>query len=263
MDLELIRMKKTAGVIASLLAVVMAGSLSFAQGPSGSPPTTTALQPAVNGTPTPAPAQPAPSAREVRVVDGVRFHNVYLRVDGCLAGRTSLLGPSGERNPARVRIALVQGGQVVQSIRCGEGGLFQAPRVAPGVYSVIAAGREGVGICAVRVLPYQAAEATSQPTALKAGAATVRTVALQGGPSQQPLADQSLLDITLIPASDVEALSAILAEELPGIAPPVGVPAGISGGGGGGGGGAGLGLLGLGGLGGLAGLAGEASPKAP
>ena len=263
MDLQLEGIQRAAGVIALSLAVVLAGSLSLAQGPSGQP-ATTALKPAVNGTPSPAPVEPAPTAREVRGGNGVRFHNVYLRVDGCLAGRTSLLGPSGERTPARVRIALVQGGQVVQSTRSGEGGLFQVPRVAPGVYSVIAAGREGVGLCAVRVLPYQPADAMSRPTALQAGAATVRTVALQGGPPQQPLGDQTLLDITLVPISDVEVLSAILAEELPEVGLPIGVPSGVSGGcGGGGGGGAGLGLLGLGGLGGLAGLAGEASPKAP
>jgi hypothetical protein len=71
-----------------------------------------------------------------------------------------------------------------------------------------------------------------------------------------------LLDITLIPVSDLEVLSAMLADEVPELGLPVGAMPGVSGEGGGVGG-ARWGLLGLGGLGGLAGLAGEASPKKP
>ena len=262
MDLEIKGRQQMAGVIALSSAIVLAGSLALAQGPSGQP-ATTSLAPAVNGAPSLAPVQPAPTAREARGGSGVRFHNVYLRVDKNLAGRASLLGPSAERLPARVRIAFVRGGQVVQSTRSGEGGLFQVPGLAPGLYSVIAAGREGVGVCAVSVLPYQAAEGMSRPTASQAGAVRARSAAFEADSPPKPAGDQTLLDITLIPASDVEVLLAMLAEEVPEIGPPVGAASGATTGGGGGGGGAGLGLLGLGGLGGLAGLAGEASPKAP
>ena len=50
----------------------------------------------------------------------------------------------GFADAERTRVRIVQGGRIVQTQRVGEGGVAQMAAVAPGVYSVIASGPEGI-----------------------------------------------------------------------------------------------------------------------
>ena len=172
--------------------------------------------------------QPAPAPISTpAALSGQRFHAVNLRVDGSLAGRVSVIEPSGMLKPVRARISFVQNGEEVASVRSDEWGRFQVPGLEPKVYSVLAKGQEGFGAFSVQVLPYD----------------------------KDVDKARMLLDLTLAPAEDAKLLSEMLAEAASGN--PDGTEeedAVVSGGGGGGGYGA---LLGLGGLAGLAGLAGE------
>jgi hypothetical protein len=200
------------------------------------------------------------------------FEIVRLRVDGSFTSRTWVVKPSGEIAPARARVFFVQNGAVVHATPRGEGGVSQATRLAPGVYSVMAAGHDGIAVIAVRVLPYEAPDAKPRASASQAAKVPAQTVAFAGAPV--PPAEEGFLDIPLIPRSDLDALQAVLGEEVPGMgaAVPPGAAAapGVGGGAAGGAGAAGGGLGALAGLAGLAGVAGaagggapQASPKAP
>ncbi len=237
-------MKLRHSVIRSAAGVVFVSLLVVAVGGSPSP-GQTAVQ-----------AAPAPAAN--------RFHTVHLLVDGNLAGRTSVADGTGKNVPAKVRIGFVQNGAVVQSARSSEGGVFQVPKLKPGLYSVIAVGRDGVAVFSVNVRPYDAAR-TPRPFASAPGKVAAQTVAADDAIVQDPPSDESFLDIPLIPRSDLEPLEALAGEEVPGAAVP-GAASASPGGGAGGGGGAALGAFGgMAGLAGLAGLAGRqpASPASP
>ncbi len=187
-------------------------------------------------------------------------HTVSLRVDGNLAGRVCTMDATGQRTPARARVALVRNGQIVGSTRSDETGHFQVPGIRPGVYSVIAVGNDGFGAFAVHVLPFDR------------GAVLDNTRPFDGGSA----ADPSLLDITMVPFSDYQLAMALAAEEMPGafgqpvteVPPAATTPEAEAGGGGGGGEGFAplMGLSGLAGLGAGGGRAGEgpqASPSRP
>ncbi len=171
-------------------------------------------------------------------INSQRFHAVYLRVDGNLAGRVSVIDGSGRLIPARATITFMRDGRVVTAVRSDEMGNFQAVGLRPGPYSVIATNgrpmaadtREYVGAISVVVLPYD--------------------------PTASP--EQSLLHMTLMPVEDLSQLldqnqevpvsQAMLYEGYPMM---------------GGGGGGGEGLAALLGLAGLAGLAGQGGARAP
>jgi hypothetical protein len=171
--------------------------------------------------------------------DAAPTQTVSLRVDGNLAGRVTMLDPSGQPVPVRVRIVLVRGGRVVASARSDEIGAFQILRISPGVYSMIAAGREGFA------------------------ALTIVVVAFDGSADGDGNGVDDLLNVSLIPFSDYQLGAALMGEEAPEeavppiTAVPMTAPPVYGGGGGGEGGGAALaGLAGLAGLGGIGGGAG-------
>ena len=142
---------------------------------------------------------------------------VYLRVDGNLAGRVSILDASGNRAPARAHVAFLQSGQTVRAADSDEQGRFQVAGLEPGVYSVIASGPDGFAAASVQVLAY----------------------------AQDVPKEQLTLNLTLVPAGEADSLSALLAQTPKD--PPLatqGASGGGGGGGFGGGGGAGWGILG-------------------
>ena len=142
---------------------------------------------------------------------------IYLRVDGNLAGRVSILDASGNRVPARAHVSFLQSAQTVRAADSDEQGRFQVAGLEPGVFSVIASGPDGFAAASVQVLPY----------------------------AQDAPKEQLTLNLTLVPASEADSLSALLADS-EGIAPLSTQGAGgCCGGGGGGGGFGGVGGWGL------------------
>ncbi len=140
------------------------------------------------------------------------YHTVHLRIDGNLTGMVNSIDAEGQYVPAVVTLNFVQNGLVIAETRTGEGGNFQVLDFVPGVYSVIVSGSDGLAVLRVHVAAYEPDVAE----------------------------DQNRLDITLIPAMDIELL----------ISGTGSGSAGLVGGGGGIGGG----------LGSLAGLAGSRRP---
>jgi hypothetical protein len=138
--------------------------------------------------------------------------------------------------PLKAKIAFLQGSQVVNEVESDEFGRFQVVGLRPGVYSVVAVGRDSVGTASVELLPYQ-------PKLSKE--LTVLTIALA-----EPLGE----DAERRPPEEYAVPDA------------GGMVGGTVGGGGGGGSMAALaGLAGLAGLGGLGGGGGgaPASPVVP
>ena len=187
--------------------------------------------------------------------EGKPWHSIPLRVDGNLAGRVGMLDSMGQHVPARVRVTFVRNAQVVGSARSDETGAFQVPGLRPGVYSLIAVGKDGFGACSIRVLPF-------------AGGNLDPTRPLYGGAALEP----PLLEMTLIPLSDYMLATTLISEEAPGVLgqpitlPPAvmtSTPEAVAGGGGGGGGEGFAPLMGLSGLAGLAGLGGGGAGGAP
>ena len=158
-------------------------------------------------------------------------HTIKLRVDGNLAGRVTVLDSTGQHRPVRVRVALLRNRQVVGSARSDEMGYFQVPNVSPGVYSVVALGRDGFGAVGVRVLPFDRGVAMDPARPFDGAAA----------------AELPFISNTVNPHSEYQHAQAKIAEEVPELfGPPVGMfppgapvapEAGVVGGGGGGGGG--------------------------
>ncbi|OHB70353.1 MAG: hypothetical protein A2V70_08395 [Planctomycetes bacterium RBG_13_63_9] len=161
---------------------------------------------------------------------GAQSRTVHQQVDGYVAGRVSIHNPSGNLEPARVKLSFVQNGNVIASVRSDEWGRFQANGLKPGVYSVIATGEQGLAILAVTIHPFQ----------------------------ENLAEEQSLLDVILVPTADFDLLAKMMAEEVagPGAAPSAGFAVGAGGGGGGRGGG---GFGGGGGLGAMLGAGGLAA----
>jgi hypothetical protein len=82
--------------------------------------------------------------------------SVQLSETGKLVGRFSVIDPtSGERIRAdAVRIFFIRGGETVLKVTPGVGGLFQV-KIAPGSYSMVAAGSDGFSAFGIHVLPFQ------------------------------------------------------------------------------------------------------------
>lgn len=232
------RTTAAAGCLVGMLASFVP---SMAQQPATSAKPNPAVQaaPASSGTPTLQTAarqqpggEPARTDEEVDAgqIEWSGNHTVNLDSEGNVRGRVSLLDPrTGRPTPVdNAIVSFVQGGRLLNQVRTGSDGRFTV-RLRPGVYSVIAQAPAGFGAFAVFVKPYD-------PTA------------------SDPL--ELVLDGTLIPTADIQALNGPIAG-LP-LPAPGGAPGGPFGGGGGftgGGGGGGDGSGGLGGLLGIAGLA--------
>lgn len=86
--------------------------------------------------------------------NGVWVYTVSQTVDGNVAGRTSAFSESGRLRPARVRVGFVQKGRIVSATVSDESGRFLVKGIPPGVYTVIAAGAEGIGVSWARVTSY-------------------------------------------------------------------------------------------------------------
>jgi hypothetical protein len=143
---------------------------------------------------------------------------IYLRVDGNLAGRVSILDALGNRVPARAHVSFLQSAQTVRAADSDEQGRFQVAGLEPGVFSVIASGPDGFAAASVQVLAY----------------------------AQDAPKEQLTLNLTLVPAGEADSLSALLAQTLKD--PPLstqGAGGCCCGGGGGGGGFGGVGGWGL------------------
>ncbi|MGQ9574323.1 MAG: carboxypeptidase regulatory-like domain-containing protein [Thermoguttaceae bacterium] len=138
---------------------------------------------------------------------------VRLHVDGNLAGRVSSLDASGNRVPARAQISFFRNGEVVAVAHSDEQGRFQVTGLEPGVYSVVASGAEGFAAVSVQVLPY----------------------------AQQAAKEELVLELTLVPGEEADALAGMLMQTPACLAAPAGSACGCCGGGGGG-----WGLLGVG-----------------
>jgi hypothetical protein len=153
--------------------------------------------------------------------------HVHLMVDGNIAGRVVLYDETGGPTPTRARISVLRNGQIVASTRADEWGRFQIIGLQPGVYSVLAAAGDRVAAAAIRVIPFEP-NGVNNPT---------------------------VLNISLIPASELDMLKSMLGPVAPAAAAaPAVTPAAAAGGGGGAGlggllgaAGAGLGAAGLGG----------------
>lgn len=159
--------------------------------------------------------------------DGIHVHQ---RVDGNVAGRIFYFDDLGAAHPTRAQINVVEHGQIVASVRADEWGRFQVVGLRPGTYSLLVASPHGAAAAAIRVIPFEV----------------------------NALNNPSLLNISVIPPSELNLLNDMLRQVEPAGAatPPAAPPNPAAGAAGGGGGGLG-GLLGAAGMGlGVSGLSG-------
>ncbi|GAG01298.1 unnamed protein product, partial [marine sediment metagenome] len=105
----------------------------------------------------PGPATVLAAKQAAPAADSQRVHSVYLRVDGILFGRVSVIDATGAFRPVKARISFVQAGEEVAAAQSDEWGHFRAVGLQPGVYSVIATGSDAFGAFSVRILPYDKA----------------------------------------------------------------------------------------------------------
>jgi hypothetical protein len=183
-------------------------------------------------------------------------HELSLGVDGNLPGNLRVFDESGRMVPARVKLYFLQSGKVISQATPNDDGDFQVVGLKSGTYSLVAAGQSGFAAMGIRVLPPP--DRPDPPKANTIG--RIRTV------SQPGLAGLHL-NISVIPAVDVQPAFGLAASanagglgSLPGLSGLGGAPGGAATGsasssaasGGGGGGAAGAG--GLGGVGTLGAL---------
>lgn len=85
----------------------------------------------------------------------LRSFGLRLSSDGKLPGRITLIDPqTGERIIAEdVSVKFVQRGSIIQTVKPGLNGVFQASGIQPGIYSIIVAGKDGFMGFSARVLP--------------------------------------------------------------------------------------------------------------
>jgi len=98
-------------------------------------------------------AKPGSTSRPVWE-NGVWVYTANQTADGNVVGRTSAFDESGKLRPARVRVGFVQNGRIVSATTSDDSGHFLVKGIGPGVYTVIAAGAEGIGVLWVRVHSY-------------------------------------------------------------------------------------------------------------
>lgn len=76
-----------------------------------------------------------------------------LQADGNLVGKVMSFDSEGTAIPARAKIYLLRGSEIVTQAMPNEEGVFQAADLQPGLYSVVVAGQSGFAATGVRVLP--------------------------------------------------------------------------------------------------------------
>jgi hypothetical protein len=133
------------------------------------------------------------SAKTPVLVNGVWMYTVSQTIEGHVAGRTVTFSEAGQLRPARVRIGFVQHGRIFSATASDESGRFLVKGVAPGVYTVIASGSEGIGVFWVRVTAHDQTAKSGEVLELPL-AATGDAILLPGilsgksGNEQKPIA---------------------------------------------------------------------------
>jgi hypothetical protein len=182
-----------------------------------------------------------------------------IQVDGNFIGRLQIID-SQVGPPGVVQVSFIQNGKLVDRVTADPQLVFQATRLVPGTYSVVATAPNRIAAFSLTVLPSQAGVTPG----------SAKTISLS-----QPLM-APIFPVPLTSAADFRLISQIVEEESdenPPFGPPDFVPAdggrgGVGGGGGGvggGGGGGGLAALlgvGLGGVGLGLGLSDDDDPPA-
>lgn len=201
--------------------------------------------------------------------DSRRFNTgaqVRLRAGNLLAGRISRPNGAGADLSGNT-VHILQNGRVVAETVTNSAGEYQVPNIAPGVYDIIIAGKDGVAASSFRAVGGDDVSLNAKPA--KAATSLVSTVQ-ESVPSQQVSAvlqdTPDSLNIELVSPGDFFS-GAPVEEVLPptdfGMAPVPGAgfvgPGGFAGGGGGGGFGGGGGGGGFGGIGALLGIGGLAA----
>lgn len=148
----------------------------------------------------------------------LRNHRIRLSADGYLPGRISLVDT--ETGAIRVlkdiRVLFIQDGEIKATAVPGEGGMFQAGGLQPGVYSLAAIGPEGYVAYGLEVLP----PAAPAPGPLVPATEKDQTASIDGFVETEPVFFQevsSLLTIEslAIPRRDFDAVIQIARSYIP------------------------------------------------
>jgi hypothetical protein len=127
---------------------------------------------------------------EDRLSRNMRAHWVTLSAAGSLSGRMTTLGSDGEYLPAtEVTVTFVQSGQVSARVTTDVAGEFRLDDFAPGVYSVVASGRNGFAAYSLIVLPH-----AERISGHHDGTFPVRLALARG----QPVEDRLQMDVTAL-----------------------------------------------------------------
>lgn len=121
---------------------------------------------------------------------GSQVLGARLSKDGMLSGRLNVSDSiSGAHVPAEnLGVRFIQRGSVISQAKPGPGGVFQVDGLAPGVYSMIASGPDGLYASALVIYPYENPEVTA------------------GSSPAQPLQ----IDATVVHPSNVELVTKLI-----------------------------------------------------
>ncbi len=144
-------------------------------------------------------------------------HSVFLKKDGSLIGRIRRLHPKSGHpfllRSSSAHIYFAQNNKIVYQVGIDKKGFFRIPNFAPGVYSVISAGEDGIGAIACRVVSPE--KDVKQPV-IESASQFLKTPSeseikfvsfLQQGGGEVP----SEFDITMLGPENFEAMNQLLA----------------------------------------------------
>jgi len=146
----------------------------------------------------------------------LRNHRIRLSADGYLPGKINLV--DNETGVLRVlrnlKVMFIQNGQVKSTATPGEGGVFQAGGLTPGVYSLAAIGPEGYVAYGLEILP-AAAEGPAAPPK-----PAVTTLSRDGFIDAEPVYFQEVssvlaIESLAIPRRDFEAVIQLARSYIP------------------------------------------------
>lgn len=145
----------------------------------------------------------------------LRSHRIRLSNDGFLPGRINLV--DAETGAVRVlqdiKVMFIQDGQVKSTAVPGEGGMFQAAGLQPGVYSLAAIGPEGYVAYGLEILP-PAAPNPVLPAAEKDQTASVDGF-VETEPVFQEVSSILSIDSLAIPRRDFDAVIQLARSYIP------------------------------------------------